>query len=117
MTKNDFFDASDDILEMNPNPDDFYNVLNLYQDDPLDDPEDFLEMNEIFDDLFAHEVFEDDHGIHPLEMITNDFFDDDLEDFLEMNEIFDHLFAHEVFEDFLEMKEIFDEFGYFLQKK
>ena len=95
-------------------------------------------MNEIFDDLFAHEVFEDDHGIDPLEMNGNDFFDDDLEDFLEMNEIFDNLFAHEVFEDdhgidplemngndsfdddledFLEMKEIFDEFGYFLQKK
>ena len=87
MTENDFFDASDDVLEMNPNPDDFYNVLNLYQDDPLDDPED---LNKIFDDLFAHEVFEDDHGI--------DSFDDDLE-------------------DFLEMKEIFDEFGYFLQKK
>ena len=52
MSENDFFDASDDVLEMNPNPDDFYNVLNLYQDDPLDDPEDFLEVNEIFDDLF-----------------------------------------------------------------
>ena len=52
MTENDFFDASDDVLEMNPNPDDFCNVLNLYQDDPLDDPEDFLEMNENFDDLF-----------------------------------------------------------------
>ena len=63
VTENEFFDASDDVLEMNPNPDDFYKVLNLYQDDPLDDPENFLEINEIFDDLFAHEVFEDDHGI------------------------------------------------------
>ena len=76
MTENNFFDASDDVLEMNPNPDDFYNVLNLYQDDPLDDLEDFLEMKEIFDDFFAHEVFEDDHGIDPLEMNENDFFAD-----------------------------------------
>ena len=52
MTENDFFDLFDDVLERNPNPDDFYNVLNLYQGDPLDDLEDFLEMNEIFDDLF-----------------------------------------------------------------
>ena len=73
MTKNDFFDASDDILEMNPNPDDFYNVLNLYQDDPLDDPEDFLEMNVNLDTMV------DDHVIDLFEMNKSNFFLDAFE--------------------------------------
>ena len=89
-------------------------------------------MNENLDDFFAHEVFEDGHGIDPLEMNGNDFFYDDLDDFLEMNEILDD-FAQDAFgndheidlfdddpddffdqfdgpEDFLEMNENLDDF-------
>ena len=76
-------------VRMNPVIERFFEMKGNYFFDPLDDLEDFLEdfleMNENLDDFFAHDVFEDDHGIDPLEMNGNDFFDDDLDDFFALD--------------------------------
>ena len=72
-------------MRLNPVIERFFEMKGNYFLDPLDDLEDFLEMNENIGDFFAHDVFEDDHGIDPLEMNGNDFFDDDLDDFFALD--------------------------------